>query len=182
MRRASWPIPVALLLTLAAASCIIVDNKDTSSEQGDGAPRATARVAGRSGVGLTGNATFTERESGVVVEFEVRGAPPGWHAVHVHENGDCSAPDGTSAGGHFNPTDHVHGAPHAKEHHLGDLGNMWVEIDGTGYHVIFMPQLTVLPGPRSVQGRSLVIHAAADDLQSQPSGAAGARIGCGVIR
>lgn len=152
-----------------------------SAAAADSGPSARARIVGKSGSQLSGEATFVETDAGVIVDLSVRGAPGGWHAVHVHEIGDCSAPDGSSAGGHFNPEGVMHGAPDASEHHAGDLGNMWVGSDGRGRKVILMPELTVSPGAHSVVGRALIVHASADDLTTQPTGAAGGRIGCGEI-
>ena len=142
---------------------------------------AIAVVSGRSGSTLSGEATLVETGAGVIIDLRVQNAPGGWHAVHLHERGDCSASDGTSAGGHFNPDGVAHGAPDASEHHAGDLGNMWVHADGTGRKVILMPELSVSPGPRSVVGRAIIVHAGADDLVTQPTGGAGGRIGCGEI-
>jgi Cu-Zn family superoxide dismutase len=147
-----------------------------------GGPSARAVIEGKSGSTLHGWASFVEANGGVSVVIHVEAAPPGWHAVHVHENGDCSSSDGKSAGGHFNPGSTAHGSPHVPEHHAGDLGNMLVGDDGVGHHEIFMPELTVSDGPYSVVGRGIVVHAALDDLTTQPTGAAGGRIGCGVIR
>ncbi len=171
----------AILLAACLAGCIIVDSKDSSYGGKQTQNSATARLVGRSGFGMTGRATFTEMEGGVLVEVTVSNVFPGHHAVHIHENGDCSAADASSAGGHFNPTGDPHGSPHMSQHHLGDLGNIYVQPDRTGYHSIFMPELSVKNGPRSIRDKAIVIHANADDLSSQPSGNAGARIGCGVI-
>lgn len=172
----------ACLLPLPACIGIDVDEHSTHiHDRHEGAPTATAVIESRSGSSLTGHATFLQVDGGVLVEVTVEDAPPGWHAVHVHEKGDCSADDGSSAGGHFNPSGVKHGAPHAMERHAGDLGNMWVDDAGRGHHVLLMPDLTVTQGPRSVVGRSIVVHADADDLVSQPTGAAGGRIGCGEI-
>ena len=145
-------------------------------------PHATAKIESRSGSTLTGEAKFSEVKGGVLVEIEVHHAPPGWHAAHLHEKGDCSAPDATSAGGHFNPASKNHGSPHAPEHHAGDLGNLWVNEQGEGRHVLLMPELTVGTGPNSVRGHAVVVHGGVDDLVTQPTGNAGNRIGCGVIQ
>ncbi|HED65668.1 MAG TPA: superoxide dismutase family protein [Planctomycetes bacterium] len=145
-------------------------------------PVATASVQGKSGSSLSGTATFVQRDGGVLVTLTVENAPPGRHAVHLHEKGDCSSPDGKSAGGHWNPDTMQHGSPFAEMHHAGDLGNMEVGSDGRGTHVLFLPGLTVRPGTHGVIGHAIVIHAGADDLTSQPTGAAGGRIGCGVIQ
>lgn len=143
---------------------------------------ASATIQPRSGSSLSGRATFSETPQGVRIEIVLADVEPGPHAVHVHENGDCSAPDASSAGGHFNPDGHEHGAPTGVAVHAGDLGNVWVGDDGRGRHVLLTPHLTVAPGPHSVVGRAIIVHAVADDMVSQPSGAAGARIGCGVIQ
>lgn len=172
----------AILLVSILVGCIIVDNKDSSYDGRGTTHRASARIIGRSGSGLTGRATFSEMEGGVLVEIHVSNVTPGHHAVHIHEFGDCSASDGSSAGDHFNPTGERHGSPNMAQHHLGDLGNLYVQPDRTGYHSIFMPELSIKNGPRSIRDKAIVIHAYPDDLSSQPAGNAGARIGCGVIR
>lgn len=184
LQTASLPLwtAAALALTLVT-SCIAVVAKDTDGDDHEHErPGATAKIVAKSGSELSGKATFTERNGGVLVEIKVKNTAPGWHAVHIHETGDCSSDDGKSAGGHFNPGGHEHGSPHAPVHHAGDLGNMWVEEDGTGHHAIFMPELTIDSGPMAVVGRGIIVHAGIDDLTSQPTGAAGGRIGCGVIR
>ncbi|HEX6882156.1 MAG TPA: superoxide dismutase family protein [Planctomycetota bacterium] len=179
---------LAVLAACGLSACVFVHATDSSAgdskhAHGSGSgQRASARIEARSGSSLSGTATFSEQKGGVLVEVSVTNAPPGWHAVHVHEKGDCSAADGSSAGSHFNPAGHKHGSPHASEHHAGDLGNMWVDEKGSGHHVLLMPALAVADGPNSVRGRSIIVHAAADDLVTDPTGNAGGRIGCGVIR
>lgn len=174
-----------LALSLGVA-CVFVHASDDSSGSSASRKRssspAKATIESRSGSTLSGHATFKEVKGGVLVEIEVHHTPPGWHAVHVHETGDCSAADGSSAGGHFNPGTKNHGSPHAPEHHAGDLGNLWVDAQGEGHHVILMPDLAVADGPTSVRGRAIIVHAGVDDLVSQPTGNAGGRIGCGVIQ
>jgi Cu-Zn family superoxide dismutase len=142
---------------------------------------ARATIEARSGSSLAGEVTFTESEQGTRIVLKVRSTSPGRHAVHVHEIGDCSSPDGKSAGPHFNPDDHPHAGPADERHHAGDLGNMEVAEDGTGTLELVSQHLTVADGPKSVVGRSIIVHAKADDFVTQPTGAAGARIGCGVI-
>jgi Cu-Zn family superoxide dismutase len=184
MRTPSSLVAPALVLGLCGA-CVFVHARGDSHADHHGppaGPRAQARIEGRSGSGLSGRATFTERQGGVLVEVELHHAPPGWHAVHLHEHGDCSAEDASSAGGHFNPAGVAHGSPHAPEHHAGDLGNLWVDERGEGLHVLLMPDLRVQEGPNSVRGRALIVHAGTDDLVTQPTGNAGGRIGCGVIQ
>lgn len=146
-------------------------------------PAATAAAALKpaSGSQVSGTVTFTEMpDGGVRVVADISGLTPGIHGFHIHEKGDCSAPDATSAGGHFNP-DHVqHGAPTAVSHHAGDLGNINADTSGHALLDSVIKGLT-LTGPDSIVGRGLIVHSAADDLKSQPAGNAGPRVACGVI-
>ena len=143
---------------------------------------ATATIEARSGSRVTGTATFEEMRDHVQVTVEIAGAAPGEHGVHIHEKGDCTAPDASSAGPHFNPGGASHGAPNASSHHSGDFGNLTVGADGKGKLTLMTHDITLKAGPRSARGRAIVIHEKPDDLKSQPAGNAGARIGCGVIR
>lgn len=126
---------------------------------------------------------FEQQGDQVRVIADVTGLEPGTrHGFHVHEFGDCSAPDATSAGDHFNPEGHPHGLPGREPRHLGDFGNMDVKEDGTGHLEAVAPHANLRPGDAlSFLERSIVVHAKPDD-GSQPSGAAGGRIGCGEIR
>lgn len=162
-----------LPLLLVAGACATATDTDEM--------RAVATLEGRSGSSATGIVTFTERADGTVhIRADFTNVPPGPHGFHVHEVGDCSAADASSAGGHFNPGGAPHAGPDAAQHHAGDLGNITATAAGSASAETVSTQLTVSPGPRSVVGRAVVLHADADDLQSQPSGAAGARIACGV--
>ena len=135
----------------------------------------------KSGSKLTGKASFSEVPGGVKVTVQVAGAPPGKIATHVHEKGDCSAPDAASAGGHFNPKSKPHALPANPERHLGDLGNIEVKPDGTGTTDIVIMGANLKPGDaNSFAGKAIIVHAKEDD-GGQPVGNAGGRIGCGVI-
>jgi Cu-Zn family superoxide dismutase len=165
---------------LAAVGFLLLTGAAAAS---DNAPEAKATIESKSGSHVTGKAVFTQLPSGAVrVEVWIEGAPPGTHGLHIHEKGDCSAPDGTSAGGHFNPAGNPHAGPSAPAHHNGDLGNIEIGADGKGHLEITTNMLSVKPGPNSVVGRSIIFHEKADDLKTQPTGAAGGRLGCGVIR
>jgi Cu-Zn family superoxide dismutase len=150
----------------------------------DAAPAsAKATIESRSGSKATGRAVFTELPSGgVKVEVWIENAAPGSHGLHLHEKGDCSAADASSAGAHFNAAGNPHAGPADKARHNGDLGNIEVGADGNGHLEITSDLLTVKPGPNSVVGKSVVFHEKADDLKTQPSGAAGGRFGCGVVQ
>ncbi|WP_437622087.1 superoxide dismutase family protein [Sorangium sp. So ce1151] len=162
-----------------------------ASPQGDSAASAPAAAApvtvevpieARTNSKLKGAASFTEVDGGVKVTIQVSGAPKGKIAVHVHETGDCSAPDAKSAGAHYNPENHPHGLPDASARHLGDLGNIEVKADGTGSHEIVAKGANLKQGaPNSFLGRAIIVHEKQDD-GGQPSGNAGGRIGCGVIQ
>src|SRR6187402_2918517 len=151
------------------------------------APAAAPRsievpLEAKSGSKLSGKAVLTETEGGVHVVLTLEGVDPGDHGSHVHEKGDCSAADGASAGGHFNPQSHDHGLPGAPKRHLGDLGNIVVGKDGKGSLDITAPGANLKDGdPQSFVGRSIIVHAKKDD-GGQPTGNAGGRIGCGVIK
>lgn len=143
---------------------------------------ASAAIEARSGSSLSGTAVFTKSDAGVHVEVKLSGVSPGEHGVHIHEVGDCSADDAKSAGGHFNPEKTQHGAPGSDAHHAGDFGNITIGPEGTGTLALTSADISLEEAPSAIIGRAIIIHGGADDLTSQPSGAAGPRIGCGVIR
>jgi len=127
-----------------------------------------------------GTIWFEPAGGGVKVKARVTGLTPGTHGFHVHEFGDCSAADFTSAGGHFNPMTQPHGAPKAAARHVGDLGNIEAGADGVATLDWTDSQLA-FDGHHGVVGRAVIVHAKADDLKTQPTGDAGGRLACGVI-
>ena len=144
--------------------------------------RATATIEARSDSEVSGSATSSAADGKVSLTVEVRGAPAGEHAIHIHAVGDCSAPDGTSAGGHWNPTEEDHGQWGTAPHHLGDVGNIQVGDDGSGSISLTTERWSIGTGETNdVVGKGIILHAGVDDFTSQPTGAAGERIGCGVI-
>ena len=145
--------------------------------------QAKATIEAKSGSTVAGTATFTElANGGVKVVVHLEQAPPGTHGFHIHEKGDCSAPDAMSAGAHFNPASNPHAGPLDKARHNGDLGNIEIGQEGKGQLEIVDDLVTVKPGPTSVVGKSIIFHEQIDDLKTQPAGNSGARLGCGVIR
>lgn len=142
---------------------------------------AVATVRGQGDSPIQGTVTFTQEGAEVTVVAHIEGAPPGLHGFHVHENGDCSTPDFSSAGQHFNPTGAPHGGPADMSHHAGDLGNIQIDSGGIGHLESKSHALTVAAGPNAVVGRAVILHERADDLKTQPGGDAGGRIACGVI-
>lgn len=145
-------------------------------------PTALAIIESKSDSKVTGKAIFTQLSNGKTrVVVTISGATPGMHGLHIHEKGDCSAPDATSAGGHFNAAGNPHAAPTDAKRHNGDLGNIKIGSDGKGKLTIETDMLTVTEGPNSVVGKSVIFHEKADDMTTQPTGNAGARYGCGVV-
>jgi len=142
---------------------------------------AVAELSPTQGNSVRGLVHFTETSKGVRVVANVTGLTPGLHGFHVHETGDCSAPDAKSAGGHFNPSQAEHGGPDAPARHAGDLGNMTANASGIASYERVDKQLS-FDGPNSILNRAVIVHAAADDLKGQPAGNAGARVACGVIQ
>ncbi len=144
--------------------------------------QAHAAIGSTSVSDVTGTAVFEQIGDTIALTIEIQNAEPRLRAVHFHEYGDCSAPDGTSAGGHWNPTNTAHGKWGEGEFHLGDIGNIMVGEDGTGKIELATDLWEIGTGSiRDVVGKGIIVHAGADDFTSQPSGAAGARIGCGSI-
>ncbi len=146
---------------------------------GQDVTKATCQLDSKSGSQVTGMVTFTKVGDDVQVVGVISGLKPGKHGIHVHEKGDCSAPDAASAGAHFNPTQKHHGGPMTAEHHTGDFGN--IEADASGKAHIDWKGKMSLSGADSIIGKSLVVHEKEDDLKTDPSGNSGARQACGAI-
>lgn len=169
------------ILTLSAAW--LYSAKPQAQAAPQPAPAVTKAIAVVHPLGeskVKGVVTFTQQENGVEIVAEVTGLEAGEHGFHIHEFGDCSMADGTCAGGHFNPTGAAHGGPNDEERHAGDFGNLKADSSGKATYKR-VDKMIQLNGPHSIVGRAVIIHAGRDDLKSQPSGDAGARVGCGVI-
>ncbi|QDH71917.1 superoxide dismutase family protein [Lysobacter alkalisoli] len=133
---------------------------------------------------VSGKLAIVPVVDGVRLSGEVGGLGPGRpHAIHIHEKGDCSAVDASSAGGHFNPDDSVHGRVGHGAHHGGDMDNLQADGRGVARVDAFARGVTLGGGAyNDVAGRAVIVHAAADDYTSQPAGNAGARVACGIIK
>ena len=156
---------------------------DESLESAEQHIYATAKIAAASGSDVSGEIGFHQDGEEVRIQGTLTGLEPGEHGLHVHTVGDCSAPDASSAKGHFAPDGDPHGAPEepADLHHVGDLGNIMADAAGIAQVNKSDAEMSLQTGDKSIIGRAMIVHAGADDLTSQPSGAAGARVGCGII-
>jgi len=142
--------------------------------------KAVAVLHPTEGSDVSGVVTFEAWGDSIRIVGDFKGLSSGKHGFHIHEFGDCSAPDATSAGGHFNPENQPHGAPTDQERHVGDLGNVAADDSGMG-HYEQTDQVIAFSGAHSIIGRAVIVHMGEDDLTSQPTGDAGARAACGVI-
>jgi Cu-Zn family superoxide dismutase len=161
------------------------DDQQQEQEQQDDKATARATMEPASGTQVSGEATFTDEGDGRVrFELTVQNLSPGEHAVHLHEKGDCSAEDASSAGGHWNPTMKPHGKRgDGSSYHKGDVGNMTVGNDGKGTLNLTVDGWSIGgPDSTNVVGKSVIIHEKADDFTTQPTGNAGGRQSCGVIK
>ena len=147
------------------------------------AAMAIAALVARSGSTVSGRLQFSAEGDGVRIIGKIAGVEPdSTHGFHLHETGDCTAEDGSSAGPHFNPKGHAHGHPGEGEHHAGDIPNLVADADGDITVNVLVPGVSLRDGGEGdIHGRAIVLHAKADDYASQPAGNSGARIACGVI-
>lgn len=143
--------------------------------------KASAVIVATQGNNVKGMVTFTAVEGGVRVQAEVSGLEPNTkHGFHIHQYGDLSSADGTAMAGHFNPMNMDHSDPNSAVRHVGDLGNLVADVNGKAV-VDYVDKVISLHGSSCILGRGVVVHAKEDDLKTQPTGNAGARIGQGVI-
>ena len=146
-------------------------------------PKASATLEPTKGSTVRGTATFTQHGDKVRVSANITGLKPnGEFGFHIHEAGDCSSGDGMSAKGHFNPQGKMHGQAGMAEHHGGDLPSIRSDASGNATLSADVDVVTVAPGPNSLVGRGLIVHAQPDDFKTQPTGNAGARSACAVIQ
>lgn len=176
---------IALPITALAAAALMIgcSSADDSTKAATGAASKTVKVslAPTQGRTVHGDLTLSSAGSGVRITGKVDGLTPGSeHGFHIHEKGDCSAPDASSAGGHYNPASTPHGNPGGGAHHAGDIRNLVA--DGSGVaNVDVIVEGVSIGGQNDVLGRAVVVHESPDDYASQPAGNSGARIACGVI-
>jgi len=167
------------LLTISALIClglpIAVRGADAQIKQ------AVVVLHPTQGNKAEGTVRFTQDGNSVKVVAHVEGLTAGQkHAIHIHEFGDCSAPDGASAGSHYNPDKHEHGLPGKDQRHAGDLGNLQADASGKAHLELTVHNITIAGNKNPILGRAVIVHAKPDD-GGQPVGNAGGRIACGVI-
>jgi Cu-Zn family superoxide dismutase len=168
-----WPWIAACALLSACSSMGDIFNRG---------PSATAVLAPTKGNQVTGTVHFKQRGDSVLVNVKVTGLKPnGTHGFHVHEKGDCSAADASSAGAHFNPGNMPHGGLSSEKRHAGDLGNLQADANGYAEASVEVSGITLGADANSIIGRAVIVHASPDDLATQPAGNAGARVACGLI-
>jgi superoxide dismutase, Cu-Zn family len=153
-----------------------------SMMSGAAGPGARAQLQSTAGNSATGMVNFTQSGSKVMVKGEVRGLKPNAElGFHVHEKGDCSSPDGMSAGGHFNPDGKPHGQPGSMAHHAGDFPMLKTDAAGVAAFSFESSTISVGSGASDIVGKGLIVHAQPDDYKTQPTGNSGARLACAVI-
>ena len=167
---------VIFISILSIIGCVNAD----SGNSDDNIRKAVVKLNPTDGNSANGVVWFTKVVGGVKVEGHIEGLPMGTHGFHIHQFGDCSAANGKSAGGHFNPDGSEHGSPKADLRHVGDLGNINANSSGSAIFS-FVDENISFSGKRSILSRGVIIHELADDLISQPTGAAGSRLACGVV-
>lgn len=166
---------------------VVVDDTletDTLATGTEGMNNLNLTINAASDSNLSGTVNFTQNGNEVTMNVNIAGITPGEHAIHIHENGDCSAADASSAGGHWNPTEHAHGKFGSDAYHMGDIGNLTADADGNATLEFSTDKwcLGCDDETKNLIGKSLIIHEGVDDFTTQPTGDAGGRIGCVVIQ
>lgn len=177
--------PFFAILSASALFLASCQSQQTGQQAATTAAPATVRNAiavlhSTEGNTAAGVVTFSQTEGGVRVVATISGLTPGEHGFHIHQYGDCSASDATSAGGHFNPAGEPHAGPHDAKRHVGDMGNITANEDGNA-SLDYVDTMMSLSGANSIIGRGVIVHSNRDDLTTQPTGNAGSRVACGVV-
>ncbi len=168
-------------LATSTAAAVIATLVPTVLHAADAPDTLIAVLTPTEGNDVNGTVMFTQDGDKVTATAEVTGLDPNSkHGFHIHEFGDISASDGTSAGGHYNPEGHDHALPTTEVRHAGDLGNLEADADGVAELTITVDNVSLVEGEAAIIGRGVIVHAKADD-GGQPTGNAGDRIAMGVI-
>lgn len=170
---------ILFYILLFAAVIIGCKTKNNSTD----AKKLNLTFESKSYSSVTGTAFFTEKKGKVTFVANISGLNPGIHAIHIHEKSDCSAADGSSAGGHWNPTFKKHGQWRIGEYHKGDIGNFTADDKGNGMITLTTDEWCIgcEDQNKDIIGKGLIVHQGADDFVSQPTGNSGARVACSAI-
>ncbi len=170
-----------IILSIGVILAVIIGCKTTGNS--DDSKKLNVSFESKSNSTVTGAATFIEKKGKVTFTAKLSGLKPGVHAIHIHEKSDCSAADGSSAGGHWNPTFKKHGQWGVGEYHKGDIGNFTADENGNGTITVTTDEWCIGCGDQTkdILGKGLIVHQGADDYVSQPAGNAGARVACSAI-
>lgn len=172
-----------IIVSFAIITALIIGCK-TSTKSND-SKTLTITLEPKSNSTVTGTATFTEKNGKVTFTAKMAGLQPGVHAIHIHEKSDCTAADGSSAGGHWNPTFKKHGKWGVGEYHKGDIGNFTADEKGNGTITMTTDEWAIGGDDetKNILGKGLIVHQGADDFTTQPTGNAGGRVACaGIIK
>lgn len=172
-----------LIISFIILTALVIGCK-TNTKSSD-AKTLTIILEPKSNSTVTGTATFTEKNGKVTFVAKMTGLQPGVHAIHIHEKSDCTAADGSSAGGHWNPTFKKHGKWGVGEYHKGDIGNFTADDKGNGTITMTTDEWCIgcEDETKNILGKGLIVHQGTDDFTSQPAGNAGARVACsGIIK
>ena len=176
-------LAVLVLSLFFVASCK-KETKETTKTVHVDLKKIKVRLEPKSSTSVSGNVVFTEENDKVTMVAVLEGLTPGVHAIHLHEKADCSSTDGTSTGGHWNPTAQPHGKWGVSEgYHKGDIGNFEADKKGNGTITFSTDQWCIGCGDttKDIIGKAIIVHAGTDDFTTQPTGAAGGRVSCGGI-
>jgi Cu-Zn family superoxide dismutase len=172
-----------LSISIIVIIAIAIGCKTKKSSTTDHPNEIKVDFIAKSNSNVSGNASFVEKDGKVTFTANLTGLQPGVHAIHLHEKSDCSAPDGSSAGGHWNPTYKNHGKWGVGEYHKGDIGNFTADANGKGTITMTTDEWCIGCGDanKDILGKGLIVHQDPDDFTTQPSGNAGARVACSAV-
>jgi Cu-Zn family superoxide dismutase len=184
MKEIAMSVTRFALVGAAILSAGIAADGQSRGPAGPAAPSAAVEIQDASG-SLRATGTLKQNADGIAVHIEAHGMKPGSYGIHVHAVGQCAGPGFTTAGGHWNPTGKQHGRDNPMGMHEGDLPNLVIGSDGNGTLDAVIAGGMLNDGPAALldaDGAAVVIHAAADDYKTDPSGNSGARVACGVVQ
>lgn len=189
-----FPFILLAVFALAITTSCKTDKKETPTEEttndmpfetkAENVKTLQVNLEPKSNSKVQGTAVFTEKDGEVTLVATISGMTEGEHAIHLHEKADCSSDDGTSTGGHWNPTMQPHGKwGSADGYHKGDIGNIVADADGNGTISMTTDEWCIGCGDsnKDIIGKAVIIHEGIDDFVTQPTGNAGGRVSCGGI-